>query len=67
MRRALGTLLLAAIVVGLAWAISLLHGQFTFEFAGISVATTTPVALLVLRRIACPSINRDTETSPGIL
>lgn len=48
MRRAIGTLLLAAIVVGLAWAISLLHGPVSFALAGISVETTTPVALAAL-------------------
>jgi len=29
--------------------------------------TTTPVAFLVFRRIACPSINLEAETSPGML
>lgn len=48
MRRAIGILLLAAVVVALAWAISLLHGQLDLEAAGYSLETPTPVALAAL-------------------
>jgi HemY protein len=48
MRRAIGIILLAAVVVGIAWAISLLHGQVSFDLGGISIDTTTPVALAAL-------------------
>jgi HemY protein len=48
MRHAIGTVLLAAVVVAIAWAISLLHGQVSFELGGVSVDTTTPVALAAL-------------------
>ena len=51
MRRAIGILLLAAIVVALAWAISLLHGELSLEAAGYSVETPTPVALTVLAAV----------------
>jgi HemY protein len=48
MLRALVILLCAALVVVLAWAIALLHGHLSFDVAGISVETSTPVALVVL-------------------
>lgn len=48
MRRALVTLLAAALVVAVAWAISLLQGRFSFQLGGISVETSTSIALVAL-------------------
>jgi HemY protein len=48
MLRALTLLLLAALVVALAWVITLLHGHLSFQLGSISVETSTPVALTAL-------------------
>ena len=48
MLRALALLLLAVLVVALAWAITLLHGHVSFQVGSISVDTSTPIALTVL-------------------
>lgn len=48
MRQTFSTLVLAAVVVAVAWGISLLHGHVDFELGGISVDTSTPVALTAL-------------------
>jgi HemY protein len=48
MARALVLLLSAVLVVGLAWAMALLHGHLSFDLGGISVDTSTPIALAVL-------------------
>jgi HemY protein len=48
MRRVLAVLVVGALAVGLAWAISLLHGHVSFELGSLSVETSTPVALAAL-------------------
>ena len=48
MRRAIVWVACAVIVVAAAWAIALLHGRFSFQAGGISVETSTPIALVVL-------------------
>ena len=48
MARALVVLICAVLAVAAAWAITLLHGHLSFAAGGISVDTSTPVALTVL-------------------
>lgn len=48
MRRAFAILLFAAAAVGLAWAVSLLHGQIDITLGGLRVQTATPIAAAAL-------------------
>lgn len=48
MLRALLKLVCAALVVALAWAIALLHGHLSFQLGGISIDTSTSIALVAL-------------------
>jgi len=48
MLRAIVILLCAALVVALAWAITLLRGHLSFQLGSVSIDTSTPIALIAL-------------------
>jgi len=48
MRRAIVWVACAAAVIAAAWAASLLQGRFSFQLGGLSLETSTPIALVML-------------------